>query len=325
MEVACELIKKNHSKNIKNNSLFENINKFYFNENDKNSIEIFLKKISSKQYNNIIKNITEELFDNTNNDLNDALSCAYYFSYFGNVVFEKKSDFEYKLLNIANKVIMEFENIKIKGKPSNIFYETFDNYYSLYKTWSSIDKIEKLEGMLMELIELYNCYDCKILKTKNKILVNMEQISSNMFDIDGNYTSKIILNNYKLLSINDKLKDKIWLNISELFKHEYKRDSLILVMVAELRIKIIPKLKSSTDRKEVYYNIDVEDLSNKLRHNKLNPQKLIKIIQIFSDKLINIDINFKPLPLTNIDYSIWSNECSTNIVKSFRHIFDCLL
>ena len=326
MEVACELIKKNQTIDLKNNSLFENINKFEFTEDDKKSRETFLRKLTSKKYTNIIKNITNELFDNYNNDLNNSFSFAYYFAYFGNDIFDKKkSDLERKLLNKAKKVILEFENIRKKGKLSKIFFDIYDNYYSLYKTWTSIDKIEKLEGMLLELVELHNCYNCKSLdKNKDKILINMEQIGSNMFDIDGNFTTKIFLNNYELFYYNNKLKNKFWLNILDLFKNEYKRDSLILIMVAELRIKMIPKLKNSKDRKNIYYNIDVEELSNKLRHNKLYPQKLIEIIKIFSNKLININKNFEPISFNHNSSSKWSNKFSIDIIKSFRNMFDSL-
>lgn len=299
MELACDILHKNeviHPNKI--NSIKKEIGTLQKNLINIKTLDDFLVSIKNSSYIKLLDDFVEELFKvKSNKEMIDAILMAYCISLFSDKMFDSyKTRFEQKLILAANKVILILEKfINDQYDLSQEFYITLDHYFSLYKIWKSSDSLQKLNNLFDQIEEQSRIIDLQIKKniepniTKNKILLD------ELFSIDPKYATRILLHNYNVISVTNELEKHLWSKIKENYYHYY--DEMFLIIVAELRIKLIPLVKNPIDRKKIYYNIDIEEIIKSMSETNFSNTRIAEIINTFGNKIlkINQNTNFKSI------------------------------
>ena len=93
-----------------------------------------------------------------------------------------------------------------------------------------------------------------------------------------------------------------------------------MIIIAELRIKIIPQLNSCKDRRDIYYKIDAENMVKDIRNNNFTPQKLTSILDLISEKISIIDPKYQPIKLINSDK--WTKHYCDEVIIAFKSMYN---
>ena len=262
---------------------------------------------------NVVRAINEILGSivECNDDIVDSLLMAYFIS--THTVNDLKGTInDPKLINAANALVSCIENSD-KKYVENTFFECIDHYYSLYKMSKSSNEISKIEQMFNKLEEKIKAH---ILASRkgHKLKVSRFKLINKMFNVSPMIATKKLLSSYKLISAIPDVSNVVWNAIlNSMNDNVHNREHLFLIMVAELRIMMVPKLNSSTDRRNIYYNIDIEEIIHSIRDRSLSTIDVTNILHIFADKTIDITIQ---------QYDQWNNEFNEFIIDFFHKMFD---
>jgi len=341
MELACDIIRRKTTR-IKPRHIIKKIKKLNIVQYLNNSHQNFLYK-AKKYCLSTFNYLARELFSNHDDDLGYALLLAYYISSYSDDIFSIKTEYENKLIMASNKVILY-----LQGTISNIdheFYDTVDYYYSLYKIWNSPD-LKKINILYDTLID--SCVEYKLVsiapaiynnhsRTKKLNYTNslkrhqthsakvksfsdkMVDIINTMFIINNKMTIKLLLQNYRQYANIKAVTDTLWKHIDDISDIRH----IILIIIAELRIKIIHQSYTPIDKKDIYYKINIEDMIRNIRNDTLTPKKINGIINLFTSKIQKIYPNsFIATPSSS---KIWSDEYQNSITNIFMEMFNILL
>lgn len=301
MEAVCEVIKKkskitNTSPTLKKLKII-NLSKL---TTTLNAAE-FIDYISEKEYIEKVDSVIRKLFRKAPTDIGYSIILSYYISaYPDNVFNEYMSKLDIKLEQAANKVVNclnkttktvdHVDHVDHEVADQNLYdtlFSTIDNYYSLYKIWTSKDSINLIDDK-MERIE--KCINNKSEMSKTAFR-ECEHILSKeveiMFDLSPKFSINKLLENYDIISHSARLVSFFWKCVDEYINScvEDERDSIVLIMVVHIKIKLINLLTEPTDRKDIYYNVDSEDIVKTISEDKLNPKYINKIIKLLSNKV----------------------------------------
>ena len=300
MELACDIVRKktnvynitNTLKKIKSIGL-----------KDPNLIQ---DKNIADRVNLILKSIID-----CNDDIGDALITAYYISTHTINELHDNNIKDQRLINAANSLVSCIENSE-KKYLEDVFFDCMDNYYSLYKMSKSSSEISEIELLFNELEEKIKIH---LLLSKKKQIIKKSKftIIKKMFNINPMISTKKLLSSYKLISRIPYLCNIIWKEILDNMNNNiYNREHLFIIMVAELRIMMVPKLNNTSDRKKLYYMIDIENIIQSIRNRSLSISNVLSIISIFDNKY------------TIPSCEIWDNYFDKCIVDFFHTHFDTL-
>lgn len=252
---------------------------------------------------NEIRSILKSVID-CNDDIGDALISAYFIS--------TDNTNNPKLINAAARLVSCIENGERKHV-GETFLDCIDHYYSLYRMSKSSDQISKIDVLFNRLEEKIKAHLLASVKGY-KMTLGRFKIIDKMFSIDPMITAKRLLSSYRLISAISDVADIIWKQIlNNMNSTVYNREHLFIIMVAELRMLMIPKLISSLDRKRLYYKIDIEEIIQAVRNRSLSTVDVMNIIRIFSGDMIDAGSQ---------KYECWNSEFNEFVVESFRSMFD---
>ncbi len=272
MELTCNIIKCKEDFN-KYEHILNVIKDFDIKRHITRDSKEFIYNI--QQYRPHFDNYAQHAFTNHDGDLGYAMLMTYYISAYSDTIFTIKTNFENKLIRAANQIVSYFEEDK-KNYDSE-FYNIIDYYYSVYKIWSSpdISVINKIYDKLIDACIEYRINECSDYKISHFI--------KRIFIINNKMATKTLLQNYPHFINIPVAQNIIWTCINNI--KDENLDHIVLIMIAELRIHIIPKLHTSTDRKDIYYKIDIENIIKLIRNNKFNCEKLDPFLNIFVSKI----------------------------------------
>ena len=308
MELACDILKQSKEIKIENkvNKKFKNLHL-----NSISNLHDFLNIIKQNTYTNTATSLLNQYFDDVDEDMSEGLLMAYCISLFSDQIFDSyKSRFEQKLILTANKVVLIVNNMLDNMEPSNEFYNIIDVYYSLYKVWKSQDSINiltKLFGEIQDEINIIN------IQTKRGININLTQskdLVSQLFNQNPKYAIRILLHNYDIFRNAEELEEYFWQCVQKHY-NQYQ-EAIFVILVSELKIRLIPILTNPSDRKKVYYCIDTEDIIHKISNSGLTNEMISNIVNIFGNKIKKINSNF-------IFETISVENIPVNLFKGFYH------
>ena len=314
MDLTCNIPKKNNKNlNSVNADIINEIKKInLLNESTKLSKDQFYDKIKSNKYISIYNELMNIYFsDSATNNLGFIILMAYYISGYTDKIFTNyKSSSENKLILAANKVVVYIEKLLNNANFGfdDEFYLSIDHYYSLYKLWESNGSIKKLCNIFDEIIEL-NKIKKYILKNNNDYDDKLMRLVQSMFNYNPNYTIHVILHNYEMIGGSKNVNTFFWDKVSYYFNKD--RDTIFLIIIAELRNKLIFMLKNPSDRKDLYYNIDIENIINKIRNHDFSESDITSIITVLLDKVYIIK---------NVHPNINKEDIINNFIFSYNII-----
>ena len=318
MEIACDILKKSSTteRYTEIKKKFKSLNLSEISRT--NSLEMFIKIINTPKYISAVTLLIEEYFNEIDEDMGLSILMAYCISSYSNKLFDLyKTKFEQKLILSANKVVLCIEKILLNNKPSSELTEEFlniiDHYYSLYKIWQSKDSINEMSKLFENMQDITNILKIQILK--KMLVVNYDSLFDSMnklFDLNVKYAIRILLHNYDIFDGLQLFETAFWENVVSNYQ-KYK-DAIFVILVVELRIQLIPQLTNPQDRKELYYNLDTEDIINKIRNYDLDNHKIIKIINLLQNKTNKINIEYE---IKKITHKTTDNE----LIDVFKMMF----
>lgn len=337
MEIACGILKSTKNNYLQDNNTFtmstgKSTSKYIFNNfknlklcnlATKNNLDSFLKIIQRTYFIETTTTLMQYFFENIDNNISTAILMAYCISSYSDVLFDTyKSRFEQKLIISANQVVAIIEKVLISKESFNhrqTLVSTVDHYYSLYKLWKSGESL----GEMSKLFD--NMTDIAILlskKNNTNINKNLKILLTRLFELNNNYALRIMLHNYDIFKNLTWFEEFFWQDIVYVIYNQISEDqnndminSMFVISVVELKIKLIQLLNNPADRKEIYYYLDSEDMIDKIRKSFFNFKNMVEVIQLLQNKIQKIDITF---PIEN-------EITKDNILKIIRNMFNVLL
>jgi hypothetical protein len=223
-----------------------------------------------------------------------------------NIFLPFKTVTDLKLCDSAFDVITCLNNLQITQYTLKNFVDIFDNYISLCKLWlcnKSFKKIDEIHLYIQKLSYIDNDieYNNKIIDEKiNKMLYENQE-----------YSIKLLLENYLLYFSNNKT--YLWKKIKTYSMTDH--ENIFLILIACLRIKLISLFDILNDKKDLYYEIDIDSIFYKISYDQLYPHDIIKIIKIFSNKIKKYNDKF-------ICIDIISDSLTNDFIISVINIFE---
>lgn len=331
MEVINKIQKKSTALKISKKSLssFKNLNLIKI--IDTNTYKSFMDFIELSNVILATKNLLSEYYDNVDLDMIHDILMAYCISSYPNEIFDIYcSRSEKKLMFYANKVVVLIERLldninKINELNKDIkfmdeFYKVIDHYCSLYRTWKTKDILNDQTNIFEELLESMNLYKLQSkISMKNNLENKIIAILEKLFQNDPNYAIQMLLFNYNKIKDLASITNVIWEKIYKIMLSNM--DMIFLILVVELRIKIIPLLEHPNDRRDVYYGIDTEEIINDIRNNDLNIDQIQNTVNKLQNKVIKI--NEKYLYQT-ILFNDNDKENCRQIIYVFKNMFNSI-
>ena len=292
MELAYNIISHNNSKSEKKEKVVNDFKKLKLNDMMRNMDINDFKNSKKDTILAIIGEFTSVLFNSNDLKLPDILLSAYCITNYSNNMFTLKTCGDSKLINAANKLVHHLENID-GISPNENFMDSLDYYYILYKKWQDCDSLKLIDNIFSDL--MIECRGLTINKSKNKninnsSIVKINELINKLFEINMSMSVQIVLNKYEIFNDLHDATDTIWKNIES--KINDHNNHILIIIIAELRVKLIPKLVNAQDKKDVYYDIDIDQIIKYVRNNEFSFDKLWDIIELFTLKLISLDKNF---------------------------------
>lgn len=257
-----------------------------------NNLNDFLDCMKKEKYILVTRELLQQYFQNVEHVMISAILMSYCISQFSDKIFDSyKTRFEQKLIFAANKTMVTFNKLIGGDSPSN-FYNIVDNYISLYKIWKSQDSIDVLTKLFEELQT-----EIKIIKIQKKknMNINLERsrgMINGLFEQNPKYVVRIILHNYDIFNGLESITEYFWDLVKKSYDNEEYSDIIFITLISELKIKLIPKLSDPYDRKKVYYNIDTEDIIQRISNEGLTTDVICGIIDIFGNKMKKVNSQF---------------------------------
>lgn len=308
MEIACDILKKSYptNKHIDIKKDFINLKLNCITKKD--TANSFLKLINNKDYIITTTKLLGEYFHDVDTNMGTSVLMAYCIFSFSDTLFSSyKTRFEQKLVLSANKVVIYMNklvnNTHVSEEFANDFLHVIDHYYSLYKIWKSKDSINEMSNLFEDIqtttnIIKYQNKINKINKTKkykesNIININYDPLINSLekiFYLNSKYALRIMLHNYDIFDELPLFETTFWNKVKVIYpKH---KDAMFVILVVELKIRLIQRLSDPLDRKEIYYKLDTENIIDKISAGSLSNSKIIKIINMLQNKTSKINSNF---------------------------------
>jgi len=101
-----------------------------------------------------------------------------------------------------------------------------------------------------------------------------------LFELNCLFATQILLHNYdsfKNIETNN-IYPFIWSQITNSYNTTNAKENMILIIITELKIKLIKTLTNLTARKDLYYQIDTENIIEHIRNGSLNHDTINKIM-----------------------------------------------
>lgn len=251
----------------------------------RNSYELF---VDSTKHNKLNK--MEHYVPKIN--LNE-LQMAYFIAAIPNMIYKlHHSIYDEELINLSNKLINIIES------KENIPNDDLSKYSKLYSKWCTQNPIITLKHKFIEITHFikYYKYHLKNNTATPNMVTDFELIIKRLLSLDEIYTIQLLMEHYKLFIGIDNIKKIIWDIIHSVFKKN--SGSVLIILVERLKNKIIPMLADPNDRRDIYYNIDIEYLLHDMDIEILNMCVILiqhKVIKIDPSFIIKTDINIKLL------------------------------
>lgn len=277
----------------------------------KNNYVEFMKKINSDKYVTIAKDFLSMFFNTHITDITHPYLYSYCIIGYGNIIFDYQLRSEIKLITAANSVVYYTElilNNKYTNTTIKEFINAFDNYYALFKLWMSKDDIILINS--------------KIEKIQSNTL-NEQQICDKinlLFKLNTKCSIKLFLENYEVFNKYDNAKKLFW----SLIKYDNEIETKIVLLIADIRHKLIKRAQSPECKKSLYYNIDIEDIVSQIRKNEMNYNYLKNIIDTLQTNLHKIDTSYKQSHKLN-HYNFFGEKSFESCKKIFRNMNDFIV
>jgi hypothetical protein len=330
MEVTCDIIRRKDKQynKVKGIEKFKNLelsNKIKNMDNDK-----FMDVIKNPKFKKASESFIKDFINNNNHDIGFSLLVAYYICAYADKIFmSPHTSFEMKLVSSATQTVAYIENI-INSNPDTQKKEEFcnylDYYYSLYSIWMSQDHILEVNNLIEDILKNIQIYKMIISREYNdadyinSLCDNITSSIDKMFEINYKVCVKKLLDHYDIFTNVDSIKKHIWGKIGECYFKN--RETIILIVVTELKSKIIPFVTSAIDRKDIYYNVDTEEIIKKIQDNEFNVIDLNNIIHIFLN-VLNEKTSAKYHKKLD-KYEEWNEKYDEIALSIYRYIFDTI-
>ena len=322
MEIATDILIKKY--NEYNSNYYQDFKKLNLLELVKNtSYDKFIKTIQQPNYLDNTKNFISQFIKAEQQDIIDvskALLMSYAISaYPGDIFGQYHTNFDKSLILNANRLVLEIEESINNQIYKNNLNDSLDYFYSLYKVWESkesINEIEEIYDKMIHELKLINLNEKRNNNENNDIHQNnVITYLFELFNLNQKYTTKIILAKYNDMSDKTfKFEKYFWMKTEELYKHS--SDIFFIILLSELRVHVIHRLKTPEERKDIYYTVDIEDIIYKIRNDELHDTDIKKIINIMQDKVSIINKNYQKK-------TVHINK-KNNVVKIFRSLYNAI-
>jgi len=323
MELAYNVIKLNKEYNIDN--FKQDIMNLKFNKLLINNKLYFIKKFNNKKYRNNINNILSNYLDVNKIDITEIILMSFYIHLYPEDIFIDDKDYYItKLKSDSNnlvQIIIDMTTIdNLITKNLEEFINILDTFYSTYRIWDSKQNIKVIEDYI---IELKNNFKILHYDNSNVIIINnINNIINNMFEYEFNVSLSKLLPLYKNILINDSIKNNFW---NKILNNYDLKHSKVLIFITNLKYLFLNSNLDINIKKNIYYKIDIEKITNKIETNTFNQLDIIYILKFFS-KLLNLPYNnIKLTCISNkkiCSIDDWCNDCYINVIKYFKKLFN---
>lgn len=249
----------------------------------RNSYELFIDRAKNIKNHGIEQYIPKS-------SINDV-QMAYFIAAIPEVIYKLHSSiYNEELIKCANDLVQQIESKKM------ISDTDFHKYSQLYSKWSHSNPIINLKHKFVEVTHFikYYKYHLKNGTTNPNMIVNFESIIDKLIAIDEIYTIQLLIEHYKsFVAIND-IKKSIWKIIENAMQHN--QAGVMVILIEQMKNKIIPLLKNADDRRDIYYNIDIEYLIHDMDIDILKMCIAIvqyKLVKIYPSFAVKTDINIE--------------------------------
>lgn len=290
MEIATEIIKIRETYNSKNR-----IRRFISLVKECKLTELSVEDMKNVDSQKIQK--IDVMFNKlfiTKRKIGEALVFAYLIVSCTDQLFSTyKTTLENRLIKAAFNLVYKIEH----SKDFTQFIDLFDHYNCLYNLWTKNSVVETIDNVMQTVVELtlFN----------NKYVDKINDMLDDVISVDKMLGLKIIFVNYwKLCSVPAVL-NKVWQIVEDQLKTDFEQT--VLILLAELRIRIINVCNSPLYKKKLYYKVDLEDVVRKIRSNKLDVNCFNSMFELFC-KSLNVNI----IKLTNVD---------GDIIRCFKELY----
>lgn len=331
MEIACGVIQKTKKK-INVNILQKFINLDLFNIINSVTCDEFLHIIKSKKVFDIADNFIKLLIKNTHKNITDSLLMAYCIVGYNDSLFKfYKSTTDVKLINTAKNLIIIIHDSSQFNNNINLYIEriifTFDYYLSLYNIWQSGKTLGDISKYIYELKKYIDIYNTE--NTNKKIKKYLEHIVKKILLPKNNFGIKAIMEHYYIFCDKNNvvhLVNYIWTNIINNAKIKYKKyQNILLVLISEVRILMVKFTNDPIEKKNLYYNIDIEDIIKNIINDTFNASSLSIVINNIIDIANSIFKNVKSYsPITHFNPSYIDKHLVKNIILTIKYIVNII-
>lgn len=279
-------------------------------------------------------NFVDVIYLKDNQHLKDMIITAYYIA---NQTINK----QIPEVTTSAKKIVESLNQLVKNMKSNVFdfddinyfTESLESFIAIYKKYydNNYNNYMEISKKISQYIYIYQDEEYFTnQESKNIMQKEIIKLIDNMYKLNNLSTVHFILSKIEYIhKCNDKmLEDYCWdlvYNIytisddsqnSENTVETTEKNNLIFLLTTEIRKLLIDFFCTPEAKKNIYYKIDIGDLKNKIREQKIiNYSDLQKIINIiiksfkmdgYSDFTFNINQNTNILDYINSIYKIYN-------------------
>lgn len=219
-------------------------------------------------------------------DTGKAILMTYAFSRFSNKIFRPyKTSIDDQMIRLSNKIIVELSNAANGKKITDNFKNLVKRYLTLYRLWKSREDIKIISRYNDSILELAETDDVMsrlgmtvdIDKSEGKIL----EYYNKMININKLVTISMIQKNYDVYKKYPALMDAMW---GDIMKEE--RGSLwdmLIIIISHIRKRCIDGTNDIKRRKKLYYNIDINDMTDKLYKKDLTWDQIKPSLSLLMD------------------------------------------
>jgi len=310
MELVYDIITNKDVIENNNNILEQIINLDLQNKQNKLDKDDYFKIIENQNNINLIQQFMNNIFNiNDKNNIGKSILTAYYLSGYSNEIFQLyMTTRDEKIVKYSHKIVEYMENL-FSTKNIDIFeLSLIDRFYSLYNLWISKNTIKKIDKEYEDFIYILKNYD----KLEKQFLAieKMDQI----FNIDKYLALKTFIDNYKFFYNFDKINNHFWKTVKYIENNNNSTNKyrVFVICLAEIRRKIISQSKNINTKKNMYYNIDIEDIINSIRDNSFTIDHILVITKIINNEIKN-NYNISIINIKNYE---------KDIIRYIKDIFD---
>lgn len=279
MDLISDIVCLNNI-NIDSTVLY-NIKKSNLNNKAKHyNLQEFENYVNSNECKNTYIELSKCLFSNCNyNDIADSILKAYILKHYGKQLgswYENNYD---KEMNYCSSIVVEGITDIIrcdKIEKNNKFILIMDYYYSLYQIWNSKINVNNITKKMNSIIENVNTYEIMYIMDYKSVIELEKDIKKNINDLFNTYKFMalcILKDNYDKLG---KFKEYFWNNVKSI-SDNYHSCAIIL---EHIRNKLLESTTDVIEKKNIYYNIDIDDLINKIKIREIKDADIHSYIKL---------------------------------------------